>query len=364
MLDVKFKLRPGHTSERSWMEPSPLRQLFWNVTYSCNYRCSVCFSDAGRPAPDELTTREATQLVQRAHEAGVKDIVISGGEPFARPDIVQVLSRMAEVGLTARVASNGSLLEDDLLVQLRRRTTVKSFQISVDTLDPDLYCEIHGAPSGALERVLGVLGRIKEHGFHTTVSARLTPRTLPGIPALLERAQEEGWATVTVHWPVHTRRVHGAFPQDADFLSLLVPTFERFLQLPDHWLVETYIPWAQYHPVMQGLEGRTRVVHRGCRAGRDRLTVNPTGWLTPCVCMDVPPARVGNVREDSLTTVFQESSICDMLRRPWAYEICAECPRLEVCGAGCRASALVLTGRLDGQDRSCPVWQRGSKATV
>jgi len=38
MLDIKLKLRPGHTSERAWLEPSPLRQLFWNITYACNYR--------------------------------------------------------------------------------------------------------------------------------------------------------------------------------------------------------------------------------------------------------------------------------------------------------------------------------------
>ncbi len=358
MLDVKFKLNPGHTSQRSWMEPSPLRQLFWNVTYACNFRCRICFADAGRPHPEELSTEEAKGLVKRAHAAGVRDIIISGGEPFMRKDLIEILACMADVGMTTRIASNGSLLTDNILDRLRGATLTKSLQISLDTLDPDLYCELHGTQPGTLESALGALDRIQEHGFHTTVSVRLTPQTLAGIPDLLDRASAEGWSTVTVHCPLHTRRTEGAFPQDADVLTILEPVFEHFCALPQHWLVETYIPWAQYHPAMERLAERVRVVHRGCVAGRDRLTVNPTGWISPCVCLDVPEAYVGNVREDDILDVFENAPLCEMMRRPQEHGICTDCPQVATCGGGCRASAFVLTGRLDGQDESCPVRQR------
>jgi len=91
MLDIKLKLKPGHTGERAWMEPSPLRTLFWNVTYACNYGCPICFTDGGSAHPDELTTGEALEAVQKASEAGVGDILISGGEPFQRKDLLEEL---------------------------------------------------------------------------------------------------------------------------------------------------------------------------------------------------------------------------------------------------------------------------------
>jgi len=360
MLDIKLKLRPGHTSERAWLEPSPLRQLFWNITYACNYRCAICFTDAGRQDAEELTTQEAKELVRRAHDAGVRDIIISGGEPFMREDIVEVLAYMGEMGIGARIASNGSLLTDELLARLRRDTPTKSFQISIDTLDADLYRRLHGTPPDALDCALEALRCMKRRGFHTTVSARVTPETLPGIPQLLDRACVEGWATVTLHWPLHTRRIEGAFPQDADVLSILAPVFDYFVALPERWLVETYIPWAQYHPVMVRLAERIRVVHRGCRAGRDRLTINPTGKISPCVCLDVPEAHVGNVHQDDLRDVFNNSPLCKLLRQPQEHGICTDCSHVGVCGGGCRAAAFALTGRLDGQDRACPVWQRRS----
>ena len=362
MLDVKLKLKPGHTSDRVWMAPAPLRKLYWNVTYACNYRCPICFTDSGKAAADELSTAEAKAMLDQAHAAGVRDIIVSGGEPFARDDIVGLLAHMADLGISARIASNGSLLTGQILDRLRRDTLTSSFQISLDTLEPELYGEIHGCSPGSLETVLRGLRAIQERGFHTTVSVRLTARTLPGIPALLDRACQEGWSTVTVHCPVHTRRIEGAPAQDADFLAMLAPVFDHFRTLSQRWVAEIYIPWAPYHPAVRQLQKDVHVVQCGCRAGRDRLAVHPSGWVSPCVCMDVPAAYAGNVRRDGLAEVFRDSPVCDLMRHPREHGICAECPQVDTCGGGCRAAAFAMTGRLDGQDQACPLWQSRTAA--
>jgi len=122
--------------------------------------------------------------------------------------------------------------------------------------------------------------------------------------------------------------------------------------------VETYIPWAPYHPVVRRFESRIRFVHRGCRAGRDRLSVHPTGEISPCVCLDVQAAQMGNVRRDDLGAVLRSAPLCDMLRHPQQHGVCADCPNVTDCGGGCRAAAFAVTGCLDGQDEGCPVWQR------
>lgn len=355
MLDVKFKLEGGHTNQRSWMARSSLRQLYWHVTYACNYRCQECFTDSGRPHPEELTTDEALQLVEAAGNAGVGDIILSGGEPFMRADLLTILERMGKLGITARIASNGSRLTDEMLGELRRRTLVKSLQISLDTLDTGLYGRLHGVPAGYRDAVLDGLSLIRRHGFHTTISTRLTPETLPEIPALLDKACAESWSTVTVHFPVHTGHTAAAFAQDTDFLSLLEPAFAHFARVPKRWVVETYIPWAPYHPVVRRFEGKIRFNHRGCRAGRDRLSIAPNGWISPCVCMDVPAAYMGNVRTDSLVRTFEDAPLCKMMREPAAHGICADCGQVGTCGGGCRASALVCTGKIDGFDPACPL---------
>jgi radical SAM protein with 4Fe4S-binding SPASM domain len=361
MLDIKLKLKPGHTNARKWMEPSSLKTLFWNMTYACNYRCGICFTDAGRSSPNELTTREALVTVEKIHAAGVHDLILSGGEPFLREDIFDILAHMAKFGITARIASNGSLLTPEIFKRLRNETLTKSFQISLDTVETDFYSQFHNSSDGMFNKVLENLRYIKKLGFHTTVSVRLTPQTLPGISRLIDLAFQEGWSTVTLHCPVHTRRIENAYSQDADLISRLDPVFEHFCKLPLLWLVETYIPWAEYHPVFHRLQKKLRVVHRGCRAGRDRLTINPTGSISPCVCMDVLEVYIGNVRQDDLQDVFQNSSVCKLFRDPMEHGICTSCPNITKCGGGCRATAFALTGRLDAEDMSCPIWQRRNR---
>lgn len=356
MIDVKLKLRPGHTTERAWMDPSPLKTLFWNYTYRCNYRCPICFTDSGTEDREELSSAEALAAVDKIHAAGVKNVIVSGGEPFMRQDLIAVLERLKYHGITTRIATNGSLITDEILSALRTRTLTQSFQVSLDTIDPEGYARFHGTSSDGFQTVMSNILRIQEHGFHTTVSVRLTPETIAGIPALLDRAFEEDWATVTIHWPVHSNRILNAYPQDADFLSLIQPALDHFTRLPRKWLVETYIPWAEFHPVMKSLGKHIRIVHRGCRAGRDRLTINPNGRLSPCVTLDIPEAEVGNIRWDTLQDAFQQAPLCAFMKRPEPSGTCRECAHLARCGAGCRAAAWFLTGNLEGDDRSCPVW--------
>ncbi|MBN2206072.1 MAG: radical SAM protein [Candidatus Aminicenantes bacterium] len=355
MLDLKFKIRPGHTSERAWMEPSPLKALFWNVTYACNFACPVCFTDAGRRVEDELSPAEALAIADAIGEAGVRDVLISGGEPFLRPGLLDLLARMSGQGISLRIATNGTLLNDDTLKRLKGETLTRSFQVSLETTDPLLYARVHRTSPAMYKTVREALSKIQAAGFHTTIAARLTPATLPGIPALFDLAFAEGWPTVTVHLPVLLRRADETFAQDDDLLGRLDPVFERFAAYPGHWLVESYIPWAEYHPTVRAWESKIRFVHRGCRAGRDRMTIEPDGGLSPCVCMDVPEARLGNLRTDDLRAVFRDAPLLRLFRDPGGLGICVDCANLRQCGGGCRAAALSLTGRIDGMDLSCPV---------
>ena len=355
MLDLKLKFKPSTDGRRNWMSPSPLTDLFWNVTRSCNFRCGICFTDSGTPAGGELTTEEALAAIDAAAAAGVRNIIISGGEPFLRPDIERLLEHMAGHDIVARIATNGSRLDDARLKRLKERTKVQSFQISVDSLNPDVYERIHGVSRRFLDKALDAMARIQIHGFHATASSRVTPDTLPGLSALMRHARDRGWATLTLHLPVPTRRSQDTFAEGADLMALLEPLLEEFAALEPRGVVETYIPWAEHHPVARRLSRRVRFTHRGCRAGRDRLTVGPDGALTPCVCLDVPEAVIGNIRTDDLRKVFAESPLCRLFRDPQGAGICSDCRHLGICGGGCRASAWASSGSFLSLDRQCPL---------
>ena len=85
------------------------------------------------------------------------------------------------------------------------------------------------------------------------------------------------------------------------------------------------------------------------------LTVDPVGNISPCVCMGVLEAHVGDVRTDDLRTVLRDAPLCRMLQAPAAHGICTDCVHVAACGGGCRTTALALSGRVGGLDTSCPL---------
>ncbi|MCX7590297.1 MAG: radical SAM protein [Kiritimatiellae bacterium] len=357
MLDVKFKLEEGHDDSGDWMAPSPLRLVFWNVTHACDFRCPVCFSGSGNTDSSELTTEEARTFLRKARAAGVREIILSGGEPFLRPDMVELLVFMKELGLGARAASNGSRLTDKLLGHLRRETSLRSFMINLDSIDPEVYAVTHGTSPRSLNEVIDTIRRIRAHGYHTTVAVRLMPMTLPGLPALLEFAAREHWHTVTVMIPIHVGRVASEWlwPADKDLMFELGHVFEHFVTLPSHWRIELYVPWAPYHPVIKRLESRVPFAFVGCRAGRSSLVVQPSGRVVPCLCLDNDAAVVGHVLRDDLAAMIRDSPVCQLLREPRRHGVCDWCEFVDRCGGGCRSMAMSITGRIDAPDPTCPL---------
>lgn len=87
-----------------------LRLLFWETTTGCNLACLNClWRGASRtPAPEDLTTEEALDLVDQITGLGRPLLVLSGGEPLVRPDILELVRHATDRGLTVWLATNGT----------------------------------------------------------------------------------------------------------------------------------------------------------------------------------------------------------------------------------------------------------------
>ena len=69
-----------------------LTHVDFNLTNACNLACAHCHSASGKALPDELTTPELLRIVHEMHAMGVLSVAFAGGEPFMRPDLLDVLA--------------------------------------------------------------------------------------------------------------------------------------------------------------------------------------------------------------------------------------------------------------------------------
>ena len=90
MLRISTYLRAiaGHSPAPRAAKPGSTRApvVIWNVLRRCNLTCKHCYStSADIDFKGELDTAEALDVIDQLHAAGVKVLVLSGGEPLMRP---------------------------------------------------------------------------------------------------------------------------------------------------------------------------------------------------------------------------------------------------------------------------------------
>ena len=69
----------------------PVETVFLHVTKACNLRCPYCYFCASEPLTDEMRTDEFTRLWPDIVALRPRKVVFTGGEPFLRPDLLDLL---------------------------------------------------------------------------------------------------------------------------------------------------------------------------------------------------------------------------------------------------------------------------------
>ena len=144
-----------------------------SITDRCNERCTYCMPQELQewlPREGILTFEETLRLIRIAAELGVSKIRITGGEPLTRRGVVDLIRQLPKIpGLNdIGLSTNGTLLarpvEPNLtMAAALRGAGVRSVNISLDTLDRDVYSQITGRDLHA--QVLGGIEAAIAAGF-------------------------------------------------------------------------------------------------------------------------------------------------------------------------------------------------------
>lgn len=145
-----------------------------SVTDRCNFRCKYCMGEDGIKLlrhEDILTFEEIVETAQIMADLGIRKIRLTGGEPFARRgvmDLIRKLSRIPEIEDLA-ITTNGSMVYDKL--DLLKEYGISRINFSLDTLDKEKFKLITGADK--LEEVKRTISKAIELDFKAKVNVVL-----------------------------------------------------------------------------------------------------------------------------------------------------------------------------------------------
>ena len=108
------------------------RSVEIEITTKCNLRCQYCshFSSDGDVAT-ELDTAEWHRFFDELGKLGVMNILLSGGEPFLREDIQEIIHGVVENRMRFSANSNGAFISDDMARFLSKTSRCDHVQISI-----------------------------------------------------------------------------------------------------------------------------------------------------------------------------------------------------------------------------------------
>ncbi len=152
----------------------PVGSRLWLYTnFDCNLRCDYCCVRSSPTAPRrELGLDRIQRITREAGELGVKEIFVTGGEPFLLEDIGEIL-------LACAVAAPTTVLTNAMLFTGRRLESLKLLprdrvvlQISLDSPTPDRH-DLHRGP-GTWARTREGIQRARELGFRVRLAATVS----------------------------------------------------------------------------------------------------------------------------------------------------------------------------------------------
>jgi radical SAM protein with 4Fe4S-binding SPASM domain len=293
---------------------------------------------------------------------GIKLLIFDGGEPLCRDDFFDIARYASTKGLRVVIGSNGTLIDTDVAKRLKS-SGIMAAQISIDGAEAQSHDWFRGE-TGAFNKAIEGAKACIEAGLPFQFGMTIRKGTLNQIPDMLKLAVEFGAVAAEFFDLIQVPRVKREIPNE------VLTQYERKEIMK--WLAEAQtdcpiiirVPGCPMYPLIlqekniqpkhfpANLLKRIPYYGRGCAAGLPNgyLTILPNGDVIPCMLLQI---KLGNVREESITQICDNSEILAKLRNRSLLEgECGRCIYKDKC-AGCRGRAYEETGNMLATDSGC-----------
>jgi PqqA peptide cyclase len=327
--------------------PTPLG-LLAELTHRCPLGCPYCSNPlALDKRSDELDTSSWARVFREAAGLGVLQVHLSGGEPAARRDLVDIVTAAREAGLYSNLITSAVGLTPQTLGKLAD-AGLDHVQISIQDSDPASADHIAGF-NGASVRKRALAVEVVRLGLPLTVNMVVHRANIERIEPMVELALSLGATRVEIAhvqyygWALENR---AALMPTRGQVEYAVRQVES-LRSKHHGriVIDAVVPdyYARFpKPCVGGW-------------GRRSLNVTPAGKVLPCHAAEVIPGLAfWNVREHSLAEIWRSSpAFMEFRGTDWMQEPCKSCALKEKDFGGCRCQAFLIAGDARAADPVC-----------
>lgn len=329
--------------------------VIWETTRACDLECFHCRATA-QPSRNslELSTEEAKELIDDIAELNLPIFIFTGGDPLKRPDIFELVHYAAMKHLhPAMTPSATPLLTRDALLELKR-SGLHRLALSLDGPTAELHDRFRGV-AGSFAQTLQAIAWCNAIGLPVQINTAISVRNIGELENILAVIKNYKIVMWSLFFMVPTGSAGLAdLPAAEEFeaaferllrMSRTVPFKIKTTEAPHY---RRYV--LQHRPILRSGEGNGMPGIMPINEAKGFVFVSHTGEVQPSGFL---PVSAGNVRRESLTSIYRDSALFRALRNSENLKgKCKVCEFREICG-GSRARAYAINHDVLASDPSC-----------
>lgn len=266
----------------------PLSGSF-ELTPVCNMDCRMCYVRMSKQQQEAVrplhTAEEWLSLGEEAKKHGMLYLLLTGGEPFSRPDFREILAGLHKMGFIISINSNGTLIDEKVVEWLKETPPVR-INITLYGASDATYERLCRNPKG-FTQVTKAIRLLKEAGITVKLNCSLTPYNAEDLEKIIAFAKQEQLIIqpTSYMFPPLRRDVSKVgqndrfTPEEAAYYSAKI---ESLMNGPDDFLerMKTKDLSLPADPGEDCLDTEGEGIR--CRAGKCSFWVTWDGRLLPC----------------------------------------------------------------------------------
>lgn len=340
--------------------------VVWNCTRTCNLKCKHCYSNSDSTSYEgELTTNEAKKMIDNLGGFRVPVLLLSGGEPFMRQDLMELIQYSQQYGIRTTISTNGTLIDKATAKNLKENQ-VGYVGISIDGIGHrhDTFRGRQGSFELAVNGIRNCIDVGQKVGLRFTISRD----TIDQLEGVFKFISEEKIPRVCFYHLAYSGRGNEMINEDITHEETR-QAMDLIMQKSQEFGPETEILTVDNHAdaVYIALKAKERndpraerifellEMNGGNRSGIAIGSIDSQGYVHPD--QFTPQHILGNVREKAFDQIWTDTSNSIMAglkeRKPLLKGRCGRCKWVGICNGNFRSRAEAVSGDFWASDPAC-----------
>jgi SynChlorMet cassette radical SAM/SPASM protein ScmE len=352
---------PDTRFEPSHVVMAAPRSLYLEITRKCNLKCDYCLYFSSPAEADlDLPAEEWLLFFEELNRCAVMNVTLSGGEPFCRPDLKEIIEGITANKMRYSILTNGTLISEEMAGFLSSTKRCDGIQISLDGSNPKIHDSFRG--EGTFCKAKDAIQLLRSHQLPVDVRVTIHKKNFWDLGNISRLLLEE---LELPHFSTNSVSVFGRCKTNEERL-ILSPQERSVAMMTLLQLQSKYGEriTAEAGPLAEGKrwsqmenarsQGCKSLPGGGCLTGCgcifSRMAVRADGIMVPCSLLG--HLELGRVNEDDLRQVWLYHPEMKRLRERndhslKSFSFCRDCSYVSYCTGNCPAQAYMEFGKDD-----------------